>query len=606
MNKKVRTASVYILLIIIALSLINYFTLTGDDVSRPDYMTFNKQVENGMVHSLVIEGNYGKGEYTDGSQFEIYLPPEDEALRNLMKENIPKLEYQPSPGAPWWTVALSYILPFALIIGVWFFFINRSQGGGSKAMSFGKSRAKLHEVSRSKITFADVAGYEEVKEELTEIVAFLKKPGKFIEMGARIPKGILLYGPPGTGKTYMARAVAGEAGVPFFSISGSDFVEMFVGVGASRVRDMFENAKKNAPCILFIDEIDAVGRHRGAGLGGGHDEREQTLNQLLVEMDGFEINESVIIMAATNRPDILDPALLRPGRFDRQTFVGRPNIKEREAILAIHSKKKPLHENVVLNVLARSTPGFTAADLENLLNEGALLAARQDKKIIEMEDLEEAISRVMAGPPKKIRVDNETSRKITAYHEAGHAIVGHYMPHMDPIHTITIIPRGKAGGFTMALPKEDVSYVTRSEFYDRIAYALGGRIAEKLIFDDITTGASDDIRRVSEMARAMVTEYGMSERLGPITYGQKSDEVFLGRDIAREHMHSDEVSALIDEEVQKIINVGYKKAEDVLKEHIEQLHAVAQELLDNEILKADDFLKFVNDKPKIQTKYETI
>ncbi|MFP4456119.1 MAG: ATP-dependent zinc metalloprotease FtsH [Clostridia bacterium] len=606
MNKKVRTASVYILLIIIALSLINYFTLNGEEASRPDYITFIKQVENGMVSSLVIQGNQGTGEYTDGSEFEIFLPPEDDELRELMKEEIPKLEYEEAEGAPWWTVALSYVLPFALFIGVWFFFINRSQGGGSKAMSFGKSKAKLHDSSKSKITFADVAGYEEVKDELEEIVHFLKKPSKFIEIGARIPKGILLIGPPGTGKTYMARAVAGEAGVPFFSISGSDFVEMFVGVGASRVRDMFENAKKNSPCILFIDEIDAVGRHRGAGLGGGHDEREQTLNQLLVEMDGFEENESVIIMAATNRPDILDPALLRPGRFDRQTFVGKPNIREREAILAIHSKNKPLTDDVELNVLARSTPGFTAADLENLLNEGALLAARDNRKKITMDDLEESINRVMAGPPKKIRVDNERSRKITAYHEAGHAIVGHYMPFMDPIHTITIVPRGKAGGFTMALPKEDLSYVSRAELYDRIAYALGGRIAEKMIFDDITTGASNDIQRVSKMARAMVTEYGMSDKLGPISYGQKSDEVFLGRDIAKEHLYSDEVSALIDEEVQRIIDYCYSKAEDVLNKYIEQLHTVAQELLENEILKAEEFLKIVDEKPEIRTKYESI
>ncbi len=603
MNRRVRTASVYILLIVIAFSLISYFSRNDEEIAKPDLMTFQKQVESGMVSSLVVEGNNGKGEYIDGAKFEIYLPAEDDELRAILKAHIPDLKYQPIPTAPWWTAILSYVIPFALFLGIWFFFFNQTQGGGNRAMSFGKSRAKLHEANKRPVTFEDVAGYEEVKEELIELVEFLKNPRRFIQMGARIPKGVLLFGPPGTGKTYMARAVAGEAGVPFFSISGSDFVEMFVGVGASRVRDMFENAKRNSPCILFIDEIDAVGRHRGAGLGGGHDEREQTLNQLLVEMDGFDINESVIVMAATNRPDILDPALLRPGRFDRQVIVGKPNIKEREAILKVHARGKPLAEDVNLRILARSTPGFTAADLENILNEGALLAARHHRNLIEMTDMEEAINRTLAGPAKKARVDSERSRRIAAYHEAGHALVGHYLPHMDPIHTVTIIPRGAAGGFTAALPKEDTNYYSRTEMIERISFALGGRIAEQVIFDDITTGASNDIKQVSAIARSMVTEYGMSSKLGPISFGHKSGEVFLGRDIAKEHNYSDNIASLIDQEVHNIINLGYKQAEKVIKDHIDQLHAIAKELLDKETLKSDEFLTLVGERPKIESKY---
>lgn len=559
-------------------------------------MEFQNQVENGLVKQLTIEGNQGKGEYTDGRKFEIYLPPQDEDLRVLMKDKIPDLNYLPVPSPPLWTSLLSYVLPIALFLGVWFIFFNQNQAGGGKVMSFGKSRAKLHDSKKKLVNFSDVAGYEEVKEELREIVEFLQQPRKFIQMGARIPKGVLLFGPPGTGKTYMARAVAGEAGVPFFSISGSDFVEMFVGVGASRVRDLFETAKKNSPCILFIDEIDAVGRHRGAGLGGGHDEREQTLNQLLVEMDGFDINESIIVMAATNRPDILDPALLRPGRFDRQVIVGAPNIKEREAILKVHSRGKPLDDDVNLRVLARRTPGFTAADLENLLNEGALLAARQDHTIISMDDLEEAINRVLAGPAKKTRVDSERSRKLIAYHEAGHALVGHYMPNMDPIHTVTIIPRGQAGGFTLALPEEDRMVISKSELMDRIAYALGGRIAEEIIFNDITTGASNDIQQVSKYARSMVTEYGMSDKLGPLSFGNKQSEIFLGRDISKERNYSDDIAAVIDQEVHMIVESCHDKAKHVVEEHIDQLHAIAKALLEKETLNAEEFLQIVDGK----------
>ncbi len=606
MNKTLRTASVYILLVLIAISIVSYFTETAGEILEPDYSTFITQVEEGKVKELLVAGTEGRGVYKDGTKFRIYIPAEDDGMRQLLRENVPKLSYEAPPSAPWWSVALTYLLPTLLLVGVWFFFLNRSQGGGSQAMNFGRSRARLMEKGKSKVTFADIAGYEEVKEDLGEIVDFLRRPSKYIEMGGRIPKGLLLVGPPGTGKTYIARAVAGEAGVPFFSISGSDFVEMYVGVGASRVRDMFENAKKSAPSIIFIDEIDAVGRYRGAGLGGGHDEREQTLNQLLVEMDGFEVNESVIVMAATNRPDILDPALLRPGRFDRQIYMGIPNIREREEILKIHSKKKPLAEDVDLSVLARSTPGFTAADLENLLNEGVLLAVRNNRTVVSMEELEEAISRVLAGPPKKIRADNERTRKITAYHEAGHAIVGHYMPYMDPIHTITIVPRGKAGGFTMALPKEDYSYASREELYDRISTILGGRIAEKLIFDDITTGAANDIQQVSKLARAMVTEYGMSDDLGPISYGSASHEVFLGRDIAMEYNYSDDISAKIDEEVKKIIDCCYQRAEKVLIDHNDELHAVAQRLLVDEVLNAEEFGKMVGAKPEVVTKYQIV
>ncbi len=603
MNKRYRTASLYILLIIIAFSIISFLSGGEDKIETPDYMTFHSQVENGMVASLTIEGNQGSGEYTDGRKFEVYLPVEDEEMRTTMKDNIPILKYAQTPTAPWWTAVLSYVIPFALFLGIWFFFFNQSQGSGNKAMSFGKSRAKLNENTKKPITFADVAGYEEVVEELSEIVDFLKTPKKFVQMGARVPKGVLLFGPPGTGKTYMARAVAGEAGVPFFSISGSDFVEMFVGVGASRVRDMFENAKRNSPSILFIDEIDAVGRHRGAGLGGGHDEREQTLNQLLVEMDGFDINDSVIIMAATNRPDILDPALLRPGRFDRQVIVGKPNVKEREAILRIHAHNKILADDVNLEILARSTPGFTAADLENLLNEGTLFAVRHGRNHVIMDDLEEAISRILAGPAKKSRVDSERTRRITAYHEAGHALVGHYMPNTDPIHTITIIPRGRSGGFTMSLPKEDVTMLSKSEMLDNIAYALGGRAAEQLIFQDITTGASSDIKRVSSIARSMVMEYGMSEKLGPISFGERHDEVFLGRDISRQLQYSDETTALIDQEVQEIITLGNERANKVIEEHIDQLHMIAKELLEHETLKAEDFLALVDARPVVENLY---
>lgn len=463
-------------------------------------------------------------------------------------------------------------------------------------MNFGKSKARLQEGDRKKVTFMDVAGADEERAELSEIVDFLKDPRKYIEIGARIPKGILLVGPPGTGKTLLARAVAGEAGVPFFSISGSDFVEMFVGVGASRVRDMFENAKKNSPCIVFIDEIDAVGRQRGAGLGGGHDEREQTLNQLLVEMDGFDVNEGIIIIAATNRPDILDPALLRPGRFDREITVVLPDVKGREEILKVHSKNKPLSEEVDLKVLARGTPGFTGADLENVVNEAALLTARVSRKRISMKELEEAIERVVAGTQKKSRVISAFEKKIVAYHEAGHALVGYLLPHTDPVHKVSIIPRGRSGGYTLMFPEEDRYYMTRSELLDRVSTLLGGRVAEKLVLNDISTGAQNDLERATAIVRQMIMEYGMSDALGPITLGKKHDQVFLGRDLARDRDYSEEIAKAIDQEIRKTIDNCYQKAQDILEQHVDKLELIAQALLDKETLDAKEIKALVEGK----------
>ena len=501
------------------------------------------------------------------------------------------IDVQPPPEAPWWL----NLLPFGIVIILfglfWFFFMQQTQGGGggNRVMSFGKSRAKVHTESKKRTTFRDVAGADEEKEELREIVDFLKNPRKYIELGARIPKGVLLVGPPGTGKTLLARAVAGEAGVPFFTISGSDFVEMFVGVGASRVRDLFDQAKKNSPCIVFIDEIDAVGRHRGAGLGGGHDEREQTLNQLLVEMDGFSDNEGIIILAATNRPDILDPALLRPGRFDRRVLVGVPDVKGREEIIKVHARGKPLSPEIDIKVLAKRTPGFTGADIENMMNEAAILVARRSGKEIEMQDLEEAITRVIAGPEKKSRVITDKDKKLVAYHEAGHAVVAKLLPNADPVHEISIIPRGMAGGYTLTLPEQDKYYVSKSEMLDDITQLLGGRVAEALVLNDISTGASNDIERASNMARKMVTEYGMSENLGPITYGGKHEEVFLGRDFSTHRNYSEHIASAIDNEVRSIIQTAYAKAEQLLNDHLDGLHRVAQALLDREKLDMNEF-----------------
>lgn len=532
----------------------------------------------------------------DGQQFQAYIPRVIATDTFVAKYILPaveegelKLTGEPPAGTPWFIDILPSVFMVLIFVVFWFVFMQQSQGGGSRVMSFGKSKAKLHkEDAKKKVTFEDVAGLDEEKEELKEIVDFLKNPRKYIELGARIPKGVLMVGPPGTGKTYLSRAVAGEAGVPFFSISGSDFVEMFVGVGASRVRDLFEQAKKNSPCIVFIDEIDAVGRKRGAGLGGGHDEREQTLNQLLVEMDGFGINEGIIIIAATNRPDILDPALLRPGRFDRQVVVGIPDIKGREAILKVHSKNKPLADDVDLKVLARRTPGFTPADLENLLNEAALLSARMNNKRIHMDTLEEAITKVIAGPEKRSRVISEKDKKLTAYHEAGHAVVASLLLNTDPVHQVTIIPRGRAGGFTMILPKEDKYYMTKTEMEERIVHLLGGRVAEQLILNEISTGAQNDLQRTTEIARNMVTRYGMSKNLGPMTYGT-GEEVFLGKDLTAKKDYSEEVAAQIDREIRDIIDNAYGRAEKLLSENIDKLHEVANALLQRETLNADEF-----------------
>ncbi|MBR3838022.1 MAG: ATP-dependent zinc metalloprotease FtsH [Clostridia bacterium] len=504
--------------------------------------------------------------------------------------NLEKFHYEPVTNYPWWVSLLPYVLILAVFIGLWFYAMNQATGGkGGRINSFGKAKAKLGADEKKKVFFSDVAGADEEKEELTEVVDFLKNPGKFQDLGARIPRGVLLVGPPGTGKTLLAKAVAGEAGVPFYSISGSDFVEMYVGVGASRVRDLFENAKKNAPSIIFIDEIDAVGRHRGAGLGGGHDEREQTLNQLLVEMDGFGSNEGVIVMAATNRPDILDPALLRPGRFDRQVTVNYPDIKGREAILHVHAKNKPFEEDVNLNTLAKSTPGFTGADLANLLNEAALLAARKGKKLIGTTELEEATIKVIVGPQKKSKVISEKDKKLTAFHEAGHAIVTHFLPTQDKVHQISIIPSGRAGGYTLSLPNEDKSYSSKLEMEEEIVSLLGGRVAEKLILGDISTGASNDIQRATNIARDMITKYGMSEKLGPVVYGSGNGEVFLGRDFSNTPNYSEKVAALIDEETLAIVNAAFEKATLLLKEHDDKLHFVAEFLMEHEVMDEEQF-----------------
>jgi cell division protease FtsH len=556
------------------------------------YDQFIQKIERGEVARVSIYGNEIEAALTDGTEVKT-VRPEDHNLTELLLENNIHYETFKARGPSWWQSALTYMIPFLLIIGIFFFFMQQSQGGGNRVMNFGKSRARLQEGDKKKVTFKDVAGADEERAELSEVVDFLKDPRKYIEIGARIPKGILLVGPPGTGKTLLARAVAGEADVPFFSISGSDFVEMFVGVGASRVRDMFENAKKNSPCIVFIDEIDAVGRQRGAGLGGGHDEREQTLNQLLVEMDGFDVNEGIIIVAATNRPDILDPALLRPGRFDREITVGLPDVNGREEILKVHTRNKNISEEVKLKTVARGTPGFTGADLENVVNEAALLTARVSKKQISMKELEEAVERVVAGTQKKSRVISPFEKKIVAYHEAGHALVGYLLPHTDPVHKVSIIPRGRAGGYTLMFPEEDRYYMTKTELLDRVSTLLGGRVAEKLVLNDISTGAQNDLERATSIVRQMIMEYGMSDTLGPITLGKKHDQVFLGRDLARDRDYSEEIAKAIDQEIRKTIDDCYQKAQDILEQERSKLEKIAQALLDKETLDAEEIKALV-------------
>lgn len=597
LNRVFKNLGIYIVIFGLVLAMAWFYQGTPQqEVKEVDLTKFTAQLKSENIKELLINGTTMTGTLKNGTKIVSYAPSileidrlENEYIFPQMKEGTITLKSDKPKETPWIVTLLPTIIMVVILIVFWFVFMNQGQGGGGKVMSFGKSRAKLHkEDDLRKITFADVAGLDEEKEELEEVVDFLKNPKKYNSLGARIPKGILLVGPPGTGKTYISKAAAGEAGVPFFSISGSDFVEMFVGVGASRVRDLFEQAKKNSPCIIFIDEIDAVGRKRGAGLGGGHDEREQTLNQLLVEMDGFADNTGIIILAATNRPDILDPALLRPGRFDRQVVIGIPDIKGREAIFRVHSRNKPLDEAVDPKVLARRTPGFTPADIENMLNEAALLTARRNGRKIRMDEIEEAITKVIAGPEKKSRVISEGERRLTAYHEAGHALVARMMPNTDPVHIVTIIPRGRAGGFTMILPKEDKYYSTRTTMMEQIVHLLGGRVAEKLTLDDISTGASNDIERATEIARAMVTKFGFSERLGPVNYSS-SDEVFLGKDFSTRKNYSEEMASEIDEEIRTIIEDAYATAEKLLTENIDKLHTVAKTLLEIETLDGEQF-----------------
>ena len=535
-----------------------------------------------------------KKSYTTGvSQFDV-RKVEDEIKASNPEA---KVYVTSLPGSPWWGYLIN-ILPFVLFLGLWIFLMNQMQGGGSKVMSFGKSRAKRMAVDSPKISFKDVAGADEAVEELQEIKEFLENPKKFQALGARIPKGVLLYGPPGTGKTLLARAVAGEAGVPFFSISGSDFVEMFVGVGASRVRDLFEQAKQNAPCIIFMDEIDAVGRHRGAGMGGGHDEREQTLNQLLVEMDGFEIKDNIILIAATNRPDILDPALLRPGRFDRQIAVDRPDRGGRTQILEVHTKGKPIAREIELSALAGQTPGFTGADLANLVNEAALLAARKGRKVIGMNELEEGIMRVVAGPEKKTRLLSEKERLVTAYHEMGHALVAHYLEHCDPVHKISVISRGQALGYTISMPTEDTYLTTRSQLRDSLAMTLGGRAAEELVYDERTTGAANDLEKVTATAKAMIMRFGMSEKLGPRTLGRNHDQPFLGREFSQEADYSQELAREIDSEIHRIVEEAYARAKQVLVEHSDDLHRISKVLFERETIDKEQFLRLLDGDPE--------
>ncbi|HWR40918.1 MAG TPA: ATP-dependent zinc metalloprotease FtsH [Patescibacteria group bacterium] len=594
MNKFFRNVSFYLLIIIIAISIIDYYSNRTTPKQEVSYTTFLRSVDEQKVDKVTIVENTIRGKLKDGQEFTA-VAPNDPTLISQLREKGVDIKAEQPPQPPWWTTVFSSILPMLLLIGVWFFIMQQTQGGGNRVMSFGKSRAKLHGEDKIKVTFGDVAGADEAKQELEEVVEFLKHPKKFNDLGARIPKGVLLFGPPGTGKTLLARAVAGEAGVPFFSISGSDFVEMFVGVGASRVRDLFEQAKKNAPCIVFIDEIDAVGRQRGAGLGGGHDEREQTLNQLLVEMDGFGVNEGIILIAATNRPDILDPALLRPGRFDRQIVVDRPDVKGRQEILKVHVKGKPLTPEVDLEILARRTPGFTGADLSNLVNEAALLSARRNKKKIEMPEMEEAVERVMAGPERKSKVISDKEKKLTAYHEAGHALVGMMLTHTDPVHKVSIIPRGQAGGYTLMLPKEDRYYATRTELLEKLNTLLGGRVAEELVLNEISTGAQNDLERATELVRKMITEYGMSEELGPITFGRRQEQVFLGRDISRDRNYSEEVAFSIDKETRRMIEEAYHKTKELLIANSEKLHLIAEALLERETLEANALAQLLSE-----------
>ncbi len=595
MRRNIRSLAFIALLFFISVMLAQYFSNQFEAAKAIDYTTFLNRVSAGEVTRVKIVEQSVQGTLKDGTEFTTILPPNDATVYSILRERGVVIEVALPAQPPFWTAILSTVLPVLLVVGAFFFIMQQTQGGGSRVLQFGRSRAKLHTDQKRRVTFADVAGADEVKEELAEIVDFLKNARRYIELGARIPKGVLLMGAPGTGKTWVARAVAGEAGVPFYTISGSDFVEMFVGVGASRVRDLFNEAKKTAPCIVFIDEIDAVGRQRGAGYGGGHDEREQTLNQLLVEMDGFGPNEGVIVVAATNRPDVLDPALLRPGRFDRQIVIDKPDLKGRLEILKVHAKGKPLSDSTELDVIARRTPGFTPADLENVVNEAALLAARARKKRISLHELEEAIDRVIAGPERKSKLINEREKRIVAVHEAAHALVGRMLPHADPVHKVSIIPRGAALGYTLQLPLEDRYLVTRDELLDRVVVTLAGRAAEEMVLSEVSTGAHDDLEKASKLIRKMITEFGMSDELGPLTFGSPNESPFLGRDMARERNYSEQVGAAIDREVHEMAGRAYERAQQILRDNMTALNKLADALLERETLEGDELEAVLNE-----------
>jgi len=612
LKKLLRGPAFYLLLLVVVILAVTILDVQNEEERIP-YPQLLREIEQENISRLrtvertvigVRRGSPNEVHFPGRYDFQSFMPSQEAFVQdvraiesrrlNKPPDQVMSAEFsfiwdpQPPAEAPWWVGILPFVMLLVLFAVFWFVFMQQAQGGGNRVMSFGRSRAKLYNEDKNRITFNEVAGAEEEKDELKEIVDFLKNPKKYIQLGARIPKGVLLVGPPGTGKTLLAKAVAGEAGVPFFSISGSDFVEMFVGVGASRVRDLFDQAKKSAPCIIFIDEIDAVGRHRGAGLGGGHDEREQTLNQLLVEMDGFSVNEGIILVAATNRPDILDPALLRPGRFDRRIVVGMPDVKGREEIIKVHSRGKPLATNVDMSILAKRTPGFTGADIENMMNEAAILTARNSSNLITMLEIEEAITRVLAGPEKKSRIITSKDKRLVAYHEAGHALVSKMLPNADQVHQVSIIPRGLAGGYTLTLPKEDKYFISKSQLEDEITQLLAGRVAEEIVLNDISTGASNDLQRASHVARKMVTEYGMSESIGPIAYGGKHDEVFLGKEWGTYRNYSEEVAASIDEEIRRMINECHDRAEKILKDNINKLHKLAETLIEREKLDFDE------------------
>lgn len=594
LNQFYKNLALWLVISLMMILLFNLFNKPRTTQERLGYSDFIAAVDAGKVSTVTVQGNEIIGKFSDGKEFRSYKPTDAMLSEKLLEKKINISAKPEEEKVSWFSIFISWF-PLLFLVGVWIFFMRQMQGGGGKAMAFGKSRAKLLTEAQGRVTFEDVAGVDEAKEELEEIIQFLKDPKKFTKLGGRIPKGVLLVGPPGTGKTLLARAVAGEAGVPFFSISGSDFVEMFVGVGASRVRDLFVQGKKNAPCIIFIDEIDAVGRHRGAGLGGGHDEREQTLNQLLVEMDGFESNEGVILIAATNRPDVLDPALLRPGRFDRQVVVPQPDVKGREMILKVHTKKTPLASDVDLGVIARGTPGFSGADLSNVVNEAALLAARKDKNSVEMKDFDDAKDKVLMGVERRSMVISEEEKKNTAYHEAGHTLVAKLIPGTDPVHKVSIIPRGRALGVTMQLPIEDKHSYNKESLLNRIAVLMGGRAAEEIIFNELTTGAGNDIERATEIARKMVCEWGMSEKMGPVTFGKKEESIFLGRDMSMHKNYSEATAVEIDEEIRKIIDGSYSRVKHLLNENLSVLHCLATQLIEKENLTGDEVDRIIKD-----------